>query len=83
MTELSESYDPTTLEAKWREEWADSEMYRYDDETADSNTQYVIDTPPPYPTGDFHIGNALGWCYMDFAARYHRLQGKDVSFPQG
>ncbi len=81
MTELSESYDPTALEAKWREEWADSELYRYDN--TDSDTQYVIDTPPPYPTGDFHIGNALGWCYMDFAARYHRLQGKDVSFPQG
>jgi valyl-tRNA synthetase len=95
MIELSDSYDPDTLEANWREEWADSELYRYDDDTAerssassrtqsnDSATQYVIDTPPPYPTGDFHIGNALGWCYMDFAARYHRLQGKDVSFPQG
>ncbi|EMA38894.1 valyl-tRNA ligase [Halococcus morrhuae DSM 1307] len=84
MTELAESYDPTTLEAKWREEWADSELYRYDDdETTDTDTQYVIDTPPPYPTGDFHIGNALGWCYMDFAARYHRLQGENVSFPQG
>ena len=44
---------------------------------------YVIDTPPPYPTGDFHIGNALGWCYMDFAARYRRLQGENVLFPQG
>jgi valyl-tRNA synthetase len=84
MTELSESYDPTALEAKWREEWADSELYRYDDdETDDGATQYVIDTPPPYPTGDFHIGNALGWCYMDFAARYHRLRGENVSFPQG
>jgi valyl-tRNA synthetase len=83
MTELSESYDPDTLEANWREEWADSELYRYDDASDDSATQYVIDTPPPYPTGDFHIGNALGWCYMDFAARYHRLQGENVSFPQG
>ncbi len=80
MTELSETHDPDTLEAKWREEWNDSDLYRYDD---DSGTQYVIDTPPPYPTGDFHIGNALGWCYMDFAARYHRMQGESVSFPQG
>ena len=82
MTELSETYDPETLEAKWREEWHESDLYRYDDHD-DGNTQYVIDTPPPYPTGDFHIGNALGWCYMDFAARYHRLQGENVSFPQG
>ncbi|HET7323963.1 MAG TPA: valine--tRNA ligase [Halococcus sp.] len=79
MTELSETYDPESIEANWREEWTESELYRYDD----GGTQYVIDTPPPYPTGDFHIGNALGWCYMDFAARYHRMQGENVSFPQG
>ncbi|PSP26895.1 hypothetical protein BRC65_08875 [Halobacteriales archaeon QH_2_65_14] len=30
-----------------------------------------------------HIGNALGWCYMDFAARYLRLAGDDVLFLQG
>jgi valyl-tRNA synthetase len=51
-------------------------------ESAD-RPDYVIDTPPPYPTGDFHIGNALGWCYMDFAARYRRLKGENVLFPQG
>jgi valyl-tRNA synthetase len=96
MTELSETYDPAAIEDKWREEWRESDLYRYNEDTAerssassrmqsddDSGTQYVIDTPPPYPTGDFHIGNALGWCYMDFAARYHRLQGENVSFPQG
>jgi valyl-tRNA synthetase len=54
------------------------------DEVDDTDRpDYVIDTPPPYPTGDFHIGNALGWCYMDFAARYRRLKGENVLFPQG
>lgn len=80
MTELSETYDPETLEANWREEWHESDLYRYDDE---DGPKYVIDTPPPYPTGDLHIGHALGWSYMDFAARYHRMQGENVSFPQG
>ncbi len=44
---------------------------------------YSIDTPPPYPTGDFHVGNALNWCYFDFVARYKRMQGYNVHFPQG
>ncbi|MFB6106315.1 MAG: valine--tRNA ligase [Halobacteriaceae archaeon] len=79
-TEMPEEYDPARAEAEWRERWLDSDVYRYAD-TGD--TDYVIDTPPPYPTGNLHIGNALGWCYMDFLARYHRLQGHDVSFPQG
>ncbi|EMA55649.1 valine--tRNA ligase [Halococcus salifodinae] len=82
MTELAETYDPDALEAKWREEWHASDLY-HDDDHDDSATEYVIDTPPPYPTGDLHIGHALGWSYMDFAARYHRMQGKNVSFPQG
>ncbi|EMA37637.1 valine--tRNA ligase [Halococcus hamelinensis] len=81
MTELSESYDPAALEAKWREAWADADLYRHEAESSD--TEYVIDTPPPYPTGDLHIGHALGWSYMDFAARYHRMLGENVSFPQG
>jgi valyl-tRNA synthetase len=96
MTELSETYNPEDIEAKWREEWHKSDLYRYDDDDTaerssassrttsdDGATEYVIDTPPPYPTGDLHIGHALGWSYMDFAARYHRMQGENVSFPQG
>ncbi|PSQ50218.1 valine--tRNA ligase [Halobacteriales archaeon SW_7_65_23] len=82
MTELPETYDPESIESKWRERWQELDVYSYDG-SGDPETEYVIDTPPPYPTGNLHIGNALGWCYMDFAARYHRLQGADVLFPQG
>ncbi|MFW6448117.1 MAG: valine--tRNA ligase [Halobacteriota archaeon] len=80
MTELDDSYEPAETESRWRETWRDSSLYEYEDTGA---PDYVIDTPPPYPTGDFHIGNALGWCYMDYAARFHRMIGDDVAFPQG
>ena len=81
MTDLPDNYDPDDVEPKWREEWQTTDVYAYDEEA--ERPDYVIDTPPPYPTGNFHIGNALGWCYMDFAARYKRLQGYNVDFPQG
>jgi len=77
---MPEDYDPDEMEAKWRDRWQAMDVYEYEDTGA---TDYVVDTPPPYPTGNFHIGNALGWCYMDYAARYKRLQGFDVDFPQG
>ncbi|MFW5929810.1 MAG: class I tRNA ligase family protein, partial [Halobacteriota archaeon] len=77
--DLPKSYEPDEVEPRWRERWTES-LYEYEDTGAED---YVVDTPPPYPTGNLHIGNALGWCYMDFAARYKRLQGYDVSFPQG
>ncbi len=78
--DLPKSYDSSSVEEKWREEW-DDDLYAYDEDS--DAPEYVIDTPPPYPTGNLHIGNALGWCYMDFAARYKRLQGYNVLFPQG
>ena len=80
MTEISDNYEPDEVEPKWREQWQEMDVYSYE---GGSDTEYVIDTPPPYPTGNLHIGNALGWCYMDFAARFHRLIGEDVLFPQG
>ena len=80
MTEIPDTYNPDETEPKWRETWREMDIYEYE---GDSDTDYVIDTPPPYPTGNLHIGNALGWCYMDFAARFHRLIGDDVLFPQG
>jgi len=79
MTEIPDSYDPDTVEQKWCEQWQEMDVYSY----GGTEPDYVVDTPPPYPTGNLHIGNALGWCYMDFAARYHRLIGEDVLFPQG
>jgi valyl-tRNA synthetase len=80
MSDLADNYEPDSVESKWREEWQEMDVYEYSDTSA---TDYVIDTPPPYPTGNLHIGHALGWAYIDFAARYHRLQGEDVLFPQG
>lgn len=80
MTDLDDSYEPHEIEPHWREQWRESDVYRYEDSDA---PDYVIDTPPPYPTGNFHIGNALGWCYMDYAARFRRMVGEDVLFPQG
>ncbi|NIS31814.1 MAG: class I tRNA ligase family protein, partial [Actinobacteria bacterium] len=79
-TDVPDQYDPDAVEPKWRDHWLEAGTYVYEDTGA---PDYVIDTPPPYPTGNFHIGNSLGWCYMDFAARYKRLQGFDVDYPQG
>ncbi|RZN42494.1 MAG: valine--tRNA ligase, partial [Methanophagales archaeon ANME-1-THS] len=77
---LEKKYRPEVVERKWLERWNDS-LYYF--EGASDKPQYVIDTPPPYPTGDFHIGNALNWCYIDFIARYKRMRGYNVMFPQG
>jgi valyl-tRNA synthetase len=78
--EIPKHYDFAEVEARWQRTWRDEEHY-FDRQSA--KPRYVIDTPPPYPTGNFHIGNALNWCYIDFIARYKRMQGFNVMFPQG
>jgi len=84
MTGMPEDYDPDRIEGRWREAWQESDVYAYEgDSNAEADTDYIIDTPPPYPTGSLHIGHGLQWSYIDFAARYHRLIGDNVLFPQG
>ncbi len=80
MSTLEDSYDPDEIERRWRETWNESDVFSYEDT---GRPDYLIDTPPPYPTGNLHIGHALNWLYIDFAARYRRLAGYDVMFPQG
>ncbi len=81
-TEISKEYNPHEVELKWLNKW-DYSMYHFNWSTRSKKKRYIVDTPPPYPTGNFHCGNALNWCYIDFIARYKRMRGYNVMFPEG
>jgi valyl-tRNA synthetase len=74
-------YSPNKFEEKLRKRWEELKLHEFDEKS--KRKVFVIDTPPPFPTGEFHIGNTLNWCYMDFIARYKRMCGYNVLFPQG
>jgi valyl-tRNA synthetase len=74
-------YEPSKVEPKWQRWWEERGIYRFD--PSREGPTYVIDTPPPYPSGEFHLGTALNWTYMDIVARYKRMRGYNVLFPQG
>jgi valyl-tRNA synthetase len=78
--QLPKAYDFAEVEGRWRSRWHDEDFY-FDRHS--KKPRFIIDTPPPYPTGNFHIGNALNWCYIDFFARFKRMRGFNVMFPQG
>ena len=65
----------------WEQKWEDEELYKFLGDG--TKPRYIIDTPPPYPTGSIHLGHVLNWVYIDMNARYRRLKGHDVLFPQG
>ena len=65
----------------WEQKWQDGDVYKFIGDG--TRPRYVIDTPPPYPTGSIHLGHVLNWVYIDMNARYRRLKGMDVLFTQG
>jgi len=70
------------IEEKWQKKWEEMGVYRFDWNDKKRPT-FTIDTPPPYPSGDFHMGNALNHTYFDIVARFKRMRGYNVLFPQG
>ena len=79
---LPKEYRFNEVEVKWQKAWEEWGIYRFNRDDH-SRPTYSIDTPPPYPSGEFHMGNALNWCYFDAVARFKRMQGYNVHFPQG
>jgi len=82
MNRLPREFNILEIEKKWQSKWEETGTYRFDRQDRKRAT-FSIDTPPPYPSGDFHMGNVLNWSYFDFVARFKRMRGFNVYFPQG
>lgn len=77
------------IEAKWQKRWEEGGIYAFDEkdaakpETENPKPVYSIDTPPPFTSGDLHMGHVLSYSYFDFIARYKRMRDFNVYYPQG
>src|SRR3970282_2829822 len=80
--------EPKIKEIAWNPEiernilkqWKDSHIYDFKPE----GDIFVIDTPPPYPSGrPWHIGAAAHHAQIDMIARTASMSGKNVLFPIG
>jgi valyl-tRNA synthetase len=82
MQSLPKEYKFLEIEKKWQQKWEDMGIYRFNWKDT-KHAPFAIDTPPPYPSGELHMGNVLTWTYFDIVARYKRMLGYNVLFPQG
>ena len=73
------------LEKRIQKEHYDDLLYqkRYGFNKDTDKEIFVIDTPPPYPSGTWHIGAVAQYSMIDVIARSQRLLGKEVKFPWG
>jgi len=74
-------YDPTTVEAKWRQRWEEEGLYHSDRDP--SRPKHYALTMLPYPSGELHIGHWYAISPSDARARFKRMQGFNVLFPMG
>ncbi|AFZ70959.1 valyl-tRNA synthetase [Caldisphaera lagunensis DSM 15908] len=86
-----EALKPKTNETKWDpslelkiiEEWEkekEEEEKEKEEENLD-NKLLVIDTPPPYASGKWHVGGAAHYSQIDMISRYYKLKGFKVITP--
>tara|TARA_A100001391_G_scaffold66729_3_gene42459 strand:- start:45678 stop:48500 length:2823 start_codon:yes stop_codon:yes gene_type:complete len=78
--ELSKTFDPAAIEAKWYTHWEETGAFRPERPDAEP---FTIVNPPPNVTGSLHIGHALDNTLQDIVIRYERMKGKDALWVVG
>ncbi|RLE90087.1 MAG: valine--tRNA ligase, partial [Thermoprotei archaeon] len=82
-------YTPKIKEKRWgkdkeldiRRLWDEEKIYEFHFDHRDTRPIIVIDTPPPYPSGKWHVGGAAHYAQIDMVGRYFRMKGYNVFLP--
>ncbi len=74
-------YEFSEIELKWAERWADSSLYRAEDNS--SRPKYYVLEMLPYPSGALHIGHIRNYAIGDALARHQWMRGYNVLHPMG
>lgn len=74
-------YFPKDIEGKWQEKWKSEKLYSYSFDPTKESYYNLVELP--YPSGDLHLGHWFAFVPPDVHARYNRMQGKNVFFPNG
>jgi len=83
-TKITEKTWSSDIEKRILERWKRENIYETENNDVENNNYYVIDTPPPYPSGKpWHIGAAAHYSQIDMIARVARSNGFRVIFPIG
>lgn len=78
----NKKYDPTAVEAKWRDRWEERGTNSLN--LAEAKKPFYNLMMFPYPSAEgLHIGNVFAFVGADIHGRYRRLRGMDVFEPLG
>lgn len=75
-------YNPSEIEPKWQQKWADDCRYQAPDES--TKPKYYVTGMFPYPSGaGMHTGHFFEHSIVDAVARFRRALGYNVMYPMG
>jgi len=69
------------IEAKWRKRWEKNHIFEADVDP--TKPKFFITFPYPYVNGGPHLGHMFSAFRVDSYARFKRMQGYNVLYPQG
>ncbi|MEK7160308.1 MAG: class I tRNA ligase family protein, partial [Patescibacteria group bacterium] len=77
-------YFPQEIEPYWQKVWKQEGIYKFSAQgRSSSGRKYYNLVELPYPSGDLHLGHWFAFVPPDAHARYKRMSGFDVFFPNG
>lgn len=82
MAEIPKKYKHHEVEDRWRRQWEEWGIYRWDPSRPRDET-FVVDTPPPTVSGSLHVGHVFSYTHQDLIVRYQRMIGKNIAYPMG
>jgi valyl-tRNA synthetase len=81
MPELPKTYDPSSIEERWYQEWLARRYFHAD--AAAPKAPFSIVIPPPNVTGSLHLGHALGSTVQDIFTRWKRMAAYNAMWLPG
>jgi leucyl-tRNA synthetase len=69
------------IEKKWQNRWLQDKVF--EPEVDNSKKKFFVNAPYPYVNSVLHIGHLYTYMRTEAFARYKRMQGFNVLFPQG
>lgn len=75
-------YNPSEIEPKWQQIWADDKRYQVSESS--DKPKYYVTGMFPYPSGaGMHTGHFMEHSIVDAVARFRRALGYNVMYPIG
>ncbi|MBI4015040.1 MAG: class I tRNA ligase family protein, partial [Candidatus Aenigmarchaeota archaeon] len=72
--------DAHAIEKKWQQKWEDAKLF---EANVSDKKKFFVTFPYPYVNGAPHVGHSYSSMRTDAYARFKRMQGYNVLYPQG